>query len=121
MSANPPEMPARRAEVLAEVVAHVRAIMTTDFGATDEVATHVGHALADHLADNWGGQIINFPKDFYYRLCLREVEILRKLDQGATLGALAREYKLTERGLRKLSNRARARQDNTDQGDLFAE
>lgn len=113
-----PAMPARRAELLEDLVSQV-GIVLDELGIAADLTTHVGHALADHLADHWGGQTLSFPKDHHYRLSLRETHILAESDRGATGAQLARKYRMTERGVRKLLKRAKLRQADTRQADLF--
>lgn len=110
-------MQVRRAELLEDLVAQVEVILG-DLGIADDIATHAGHALADHLADHWGGQIINYPKDAHHRLCQREIQILADRAAGATIAQLSRRYDMTERGVYKLISRAESRQVDSAQSDL---
>ena len=73
-----------------------------------DAAEMIAGSLTDHLADYWGGQLINFPKDFRWKLGQREMEIYDAYN-GANLGDLARQYDISERGLRKLIARVRER------------
>ncbi len=72
------------------------------------VASHLANSLADHLAEHWGGQMINFPKDHRRKLHEQELEIHRKFT-GNNHAALAIEYRMTERGMRKLITRVTTR------------
>ena len=71
-------------------------------------AEAIAYDLADHLADYWGGQLINFPKDYRRRLARRELEILGDFN-GNNWGELARRYDFSVRGLRKLILRVQER------------
>jgi Mor family transcriptional regulator len=109
----------RRAELLADVMAHVAAVLA-DLGIDPERADHCGHALADHLADHWGGQVISYPVDSSYKLSQRERLVLADRDGGMSLVELAFKYQMTESGLRKLLRRAPRRHQVDAQIDLFA-
>ncbi len=69
----------------------------------------MGAAIADVLADEFGGQIIPFPKDYAFRLSRRDREILQAHRDGATLVQLMRDYNMTDSGLRRLLRRAESR------------
>lgn len=106
-----------RNELLSDVAAHAATVLQ-DHGVDGEVADQAGAAIADHLADHWGGQLITVPKDYAYRLALRDQAILAEFD-GANLPDLARRYNMTDRGIRKLLARAHKRQRDLYQGKLF--
>lgn len=108
----------RRAELFRDMIAQVKHVLTVEFDEDADRAEHIGHALADHFADHWGGQNLTIPKDHHYRLCLREMAILDELASGSSYAAITRKYKIGERGLRKLVHRAKARQIDTAQGAL---
>jgi Mor family transcriptional regulator len=111
-------MGARRNELLAEVAQNTAAT-ARDLGIQEEIAEQLGAAVADALADHWGGQVITIPKDHFFRLSQRDRKILDEHRAGASFGALARRWSMTERGVRILIRRARARDRNLDQHDLF--
>ena len=113
-------MEARRAELLEYVAAHAAAT-AAEFGLTPEQADQVGAAIADGLADDFGGQVIPFPKDYAFRLSQRDREILQARRDGATLVELMRRYKMTDSGLRRLLRRAEARDPHLNQHQLFGE
>ena len=100
-------MMVRRSSLLDEVVSVSERLMT-DNDVSPATAAVVANALADHLADYWGGQLINFPKDHRRKLAKIEVEIYGQFD-GSNYGALAFRYNMSERGVRKLITRVRAR------------
>ena len=111
-------MQARRNELLAEV-ACCAADTARDLGIAEDVALQLGAAVADALADHWGGQVITIPKDHFFRLSQRDRKILEEHRSGASYGLLARRHGMTERGIRILIRRARMRDRNLDQRDLF--
>lgn len=106
-----------RNELLSDVAAHA-AVVLQDHGVADDVADQAGAAIADHLASHWGGQVLTVPKDYAFRLAIRDQAILAAFD-GANLQELAKRYDMTERGVRKLLARAHKRQRDLYQGKLF--
>ena len=73
-----------------------------------EAAMLIAESLADRLADYWGGQLINFPKDYRWRLSQREAKIFREFN-GFNYDELASKYGMCERSVRKLLHRVRTR------------
>ncbi len=104
-----------RSELLADVTAHTAATLI-GHGIASDVADQCGAAVADHLAEAWGGQVISVPKDHAYRLSQRDQAILQEYT-GDNLEGLARRYSMTQRGLRKLIDRARRRNRDAMQVD----
>lgn len=111
-------MEARRNELLADAAAHAAEAVRM-FGVPESLADHVGAAVADVLAENWGGQNISFPKDAAFKLSEREREILTAHRNHVPVSKLARDYNMTERGIRKLLHRAELRGGSLNQIDLF--
>lgn len=106
---------------LLEDVVRVAAAQMVEHEVPENVAAIAAHALADHLSDYWGGQVIVFPRDYLYKLAKLELEIYRKFD-GHNYDELARAYGMTDRGVRKLISRVRAKlakQRPNNQGDLL--
>lgn len=99
-------MATRRNQLLTDVMEVAAARLSEHV--SPSAADMIAGDLADHLADYWGGQLINFPKDFRWKLGQREMEIYDAYN-GANLGDLARQYDISERGLRKLIARVRER------------
>ena len=88
-----------------------------------DAAEMIAGSLTDHLADYWGGQLINFPKDYHWKLGRRELEIYDAYN-GTNLADLARRYDISERGLRKLLARVRkriAKAASASNQDLFSD
>ncbi len=111
-------MEARRNELLTDVAAHAAAA-AQEIGVPTAQAEQIGAAVADALAANWGGQTLSFPKDAAFRLSHIEREILAAHRNGAPVAKLAREYNMSEQGLRKLLRRAQLRDSSLNQSDLF--
>ncbi|WP_225307532.1 Mor transcription activator family protein [Nitrincola iocasae] len=106
----------RRHELLEDVADHASRIVT-DHGIDTETATQVGAAIADHLCQHWGGQMITIPKDYRFGIAKRDAEIWAKFN-GRNHSELAREFNMTTRGIYKVVERMRQR-DKT-QPDFFA-
>lgn len=96
-----------RNELLEEIRAYTKSVCS-DFGIATDIADQVGTALADQLADNWGGQIVTFPKDHKYKLAMRDIEIYNEFN-GRNHGELARRYQMTVRGIYKVIKRVKQR------------
>jgi Mor family transcriptional regulator len=113
-------MEIRRNELLADVASRAEELCR-DLGLPPDQAEQVGAAIADTLADDFGGQVISFPKDHAFRLSKRDQAILEAHRAGASLVKLMRDYCMTERGLRRLLQRAEARDRSLRQPGLFGD
>lgn len=102
------KMPMRRATLLANVAKFV-AEVARGHGVPAEVADQVGAAAADELAQEWGGQIITIPTDYYFRTAKRDVRILNDLAEGMKPHEICARYNMTEIALRKLRQRKELR------------
>lgn len=117
MSGFQTRMAAKRNELLSDLVALAEEVLQ-EYDVAPTVATIIANALADRLADHWGGQNISFPKDFHWKLAQLELEIYDAFN-GRNYDELARRYQMTERGIRKLIARARSRITAIQQPSLF--
>lgn len=117
MTIHKTRMAWKRNELLSDLVAVAEDVLQ-EYDVAESVATVTANALADRLADHWGGQNISFPKDFHWKLAQLEVEIYDGFD-GRNYDELARRYGMTERGIRKLIARVRAKIQATQQAGLF--
>lgn len=111
----------RRHELLDDLVATAERIFLEQ-DVPPAVAIVAANTLADRLADHWGGQNLTFPRDYRWKLAKVELEIFDRFN-GNNYDELIRAYSMTERGLRKLIARVRAklaRQAATQQSDMFA-
>jgi len=112
-------MARRRHELLADVEQSA-ASAARELGVPDDVARHVGAAMADLLLERWAGQQLTFPMNGYYALADRERAIVERRAQGARLFELAREFRMSERGVRKLLKRVdEGRARMSEQMDMF--
>ena len=112
-------MEARRHELLSEIAEVVAGLLSREHALPAEVADLVGAAVADRLAEHWGGQTITYPKDAHFKATQREIEILRAYLAGASTAKLAHETGMHERSIRRLIRRAQDRAGGLDQLDLF--
>ena len=97
----------RRHQFLTDLI-EVSSAHLADHVPTDAAAL-IAESLADRLADYWGGQLLNIPKDYRRRLSEREAKISREFN-GFNYGELATKYGMCERSVRKLLSRVRARE-----------
>lgn len=100
-------MAARRHALLQEVEDHA-AHLGIQLGMSAEDAAALGTAIADMLVELWGGQQITFPLSGFYRMSPKEQEIVAGRDNGMAVWELAKQFRMTERGVRKLLARADA-------------
>lgn len=73
-----------------------------------EAADLIASDMTDRLADHWGGQLINIPKDYHWKLSQRDAEIYAEFN-GYNYAELAKKHNMHERSLRKLLGRVRER------------
>lgn len=111
------QMPKLRNELLQSVEAWT-AECAEDFGLSNEVASQLGVYVANHLADNFGGCMISFPKDHPYKIHQRDVEIYEKFN-GTNYNALAQQYKIGTRAVYKIIGKMKALYVANRQPDLF--
>lgn len=111
----------RRNELLQDLV-DVARIELLEFDLHEDAATLIAHALADRIADYWGGQSISFPRDRQWHLGIKELELYDLWSSGVTLPELTRRSGMTSRGLRKALARIQRKlrkQSQKHQSDLF--
>lgn len=106
-----------RHELLSDLAAHVTQVLI-DHGIDGRVADQAGTAAADHIADHWGGQLINIPKDYRYRIAERDLQMWSEFS-GANHSDLARRYGMTLRGVYKVIRRVRSHLQTSQQDALF--
>ena len=75
---------------------------------SDTAADMIASDMTNHLADYWGGQLINIPKDYHWKLSQRDAEIYAAFN-GHNYAELAKKHDMHERSLRKLLDRVRKR------------
>lgn len=107
MTAQKSNMEHQRHELLSEIERYTTHVLS-DHSIDPDVAVQAGAAVADYLAEQWGGQLINIPKDYHWKLAKRDVEIYEAFT-GHNYAELARTYNMTQRGIYKVISRARKR------------
>jgi len=105
-----------RHELLRDLADQANSLLS-DYGVSTDVAEQVGCALADHLAQHWGGQLINFPKDACFKVAQRDLDIWTEFN-GRNHPYLAQKYNLSQRAIYDIVRRMK-RQAMEDQIDLF--
>ena len=100
-------MESRRGELVECVVCHVDSTLQK-FGLNPDDAMRAATATADKLLEVFGGQILTFPTDYKKKLARKEADIFEQFN-GANGYELAKAHGMTERGLRILLARVRAR------------
>ena len=90
----------KRHELLAELQ-DVVARQLTDMDVAADAAALVAAFLVDYLSTYWAGQVVSLPQDAFYKLTLKELEVLT-LFRGDNYDQLARQFNMTPRGMRKL-------------------
>lgn len=113
-------MARRRHELLQDVVDLLKRHLIS-YGLSDAEADVIANHAADLLCNHWGGQLISIPKDYLWYLSQQEQEIFATFT-GRNYDVLAQQHRMSERGMRMLISRARAKlaaQNPTPQGDMF--
>lgn len=117
MTSTSPHMEQQRHELLSDVADTVAAVLK-DHCIDPQLAEQAGVALADRLAAHWGGQLINIPKDYKFKLAARDLLIYEEFN-GHNHAELARKWNMTSRGIYKIIERARKRDMDHRQPKLF--
>lgn len=106
-----------RHELFSEITAHATVVLN-DHGIDPEVSEQCAMAICDQLAENWGGQLVTIPKNYAYKLAQRDLEIYDKFN-GHNCSELAKEYKMSVRGIYKILKRIRRPAVALKQRDMF--
>jgi len=101
-------MKTARNELVTCVIDHAERVLKRA-GIEPQKAASIATGLADELVDVFGGQNITFPKEYARKQAKKEASIYAEFKAGACYRDLAVTYDMTERGLRKLIDRVRAR------------
>ena len=93
-------MAVKRHELFEDVMGEVeRVLVAHDVKAF--LASIAAAAVADRLADHWGGQNLTVPKDYRRKLTKRELQIFDEW-KGDNWAELARKYDIAERTVRRV-------------------
>ena len=113
-------MAIRRNQFLTDLMDVVRKSLAEHV--SDTAADMIASDMTNHLADYWGGQLINIPKDYHWKLSQRDAEIYAEFN-GYNYAELAKKHDMHERSLRKLLARVKKRilvASGRQNGDLFS-
>ncbi len=108
----------KNAELLSDLALHTADVTRKLCGVDPEKAVEVGQAVADLMADLWGGQLIYFPKGMIRTLSKRDREIYAKFD-GSNQGALAKEFNMSIQWVYRIVKLMRAEELARRQHGLF--
>lgn len=98
----------KRQSLIQCVIDHAENVLRTQ-GITQDKAIQLATSIADRLAEDFGGQVITFPKDYNRKLRERDEQILADFD-GSNFSELAMRYGMCDRTIRKLIARSQSRQ-----------
>lgn len=105
----------RRNELFEDLDKHISELLR-DIGIADDLADQASTAVADFLAEQWGGQNMVIPKDFRYKVAMRDLEIYRS--HGGDVAVTAKQWGMTERGVKRVIDRVDRRIVAQGQGKL---
>ena len=106
---RPASMEARRNELLDDIENCISHTLKRH-AVPDQAAERAATAAVDFLVNNWGGQQLTFPRLHAERRQARDADMLARVGRVGVAG-LAREFRMTEAGVRKAIHRARQRQE----------
>lgn len=106
-----------RHELLSDV-ADLTATIVADHGLSEDRAEQIGCAVANRIAEHWGGQLINIPKDYLFKLSQRDLQIYEDFN-GTNHPDLARKYGVGVRAIYKIIKRVSKRETDRRQVSLF--
>lgn len=106
-----------RHELLSDV-ADLATTVAKDHGLMADIADQVGCAVANRIADHWGGQLISFPKDYHFKTSQRDLQIYDEFT-GNNHSELSRKYGLSVRAIYKVIEKTRKRDIDKRQVKLF--
>ena len=106
-----------RHELLADMAQQTEDLLKL-YGIDESVADQVGCAVANHMADHWGGQLINIPKDYFYKLSQRDLDIWNDFT-GNNHATLSKKYNLGIRAIYKIIDKMKKLMIERNQPGLF--
>lgn len=108
------QMEAKRHKLLQGVVDHTKQLLI-EHDVQEKAADLIANAVADNISDLWGGQNLVIPMEYLRKLSGVQLEVYERFN-GNNLDQLAKEYGMSERGMRKLIARVRDRLRRNAQG-----
>lgn len=113
----PSRMSELRHELLVDLE-HQASCFLQKYGVKTDIAEHLAISLANHIADHWGGQLINLPKDHVYKIASRDYDIYKAFN-GRNHAELAREFGLSVRAIYDIVKRTEKLVMDEVQGSLL--
>lgn len=98
------KMEAARSELLSDVADRAASILETTYGLSPINATNAGLAIADDIAENWGGSQFCIPKDMKRKWQERREAIYSEFT-GSNHMELAMKYGISTRAVYKILKR----------------
>jgi Mor family transcriptional regulator len=111
------QIPRMRNELLSDVETRA-ANVAKEYGLPDDHAEQLGVAVANDLAEHWGGSMISFPKDHPFKIAQRD-ELIYEQFTGNNHGELSRKHGITTRAIYKIVRKMQRRYVDTRQPKLF--
>ncbi|POP43015.1 DNA-binding protein [Superficieibacter electus] len=91
-------------EIISDLAYHAAQVLIESMNVDSASAKNVGHAIADRMMRNWGGQSIYFPKGISGRASDRDYQIYSECN-GRNYAELAKKYNLTLQWIYKIVKR----------------
>jgi Mor family transcriptional regulator len=105
-------------ELLTDLESHAARLAMDHFVVSEEQARIFSQALSDFMADNWGGQLIYFPKGMFRRLSDRDHKIYAAFN-GTNHDDLVREFGVSLQHVYRIIKAVHAGEIAARQGGLF--
>lgn len=105
-------------ELLSDLADHASAILNDLLDISPEVSVDFGHALAERMADHWGGQGVYFPQGLTLKLSKRYLKIYEEFT-GFNHSELAMKYKVSVQWIYSIIKRVHKEQVALRQRDIF--
>lgn len=94
----------RLPEIISDLAFHAAQVLIESMNIDSASAKNVGHAIADRMMRNWGGQSIYFPKGVSGKASDRDYQIYSECN-GRNYAELAKTYNLTLQWIYKIVKR----------------
>ena len=101
-------MEIRRNAFYIELENCINNLCTEKLGLDKEGGECIANGVSEFLMQHFAGQNITFPVDYLAKLAVRDLEIYQKFN-GSNYFELAKEYCLSETGVRRVISRTRKR------------
>ncbi len=110
-------MQCKRNELISDLSDQI-ALVLRDYNIAPDIAEQCGAAVADHMANHWGGQVITIPKDYRWKLTQRDLIIWGEYN-GKNHHELARKYGIGTNAIYRIVKRTGKHERSKRQPDLF--